>query len=564
MSISQRVLLTAGLSVAALVLSACQAPPCTSAPANPIGSPVSDSEWKASVRNNCFGNLSRLNRWFGKTTTIVPKQSPAQFFIPVGEARLNQGIDSGNVVVLVHGWAPGFRGAVDRAGGRLLWWQDGATNSDGIFTSDWAWVATRGDDIPLTITETGTFQEIIGHDADAIVLGYSWIDDSSTIDDSFVDLEYVYRSEAYTSTNGLRLANALEQTLGPRFWSNPTNTLQLIGHSHGSKVATVATLALQQRGRRVHHLTTLDSPESSITLEGNGANLLGFYLNQINTNDGIGATSGTFVDNYVSYFGVAFQGTTNANRIVNTILNPEVYSCTSAGDRHSYSAEWYGGAAAAAKKFNLFALGLDWPPPQIPNRPALNQRWRGGITEPNQWPLTAGLLGSLGCLSSAKGCIYSSTPTVVKTLNSFGNTSGNPTGTLTMSASGNGVISGYRGSTGFGSSQFGIGFDLEWTNPQDGDYLVITGSTDPVGTQEVLFVMDGKSAITGRNPVAINAFVVDSLEFFVYFLPTPNNRIGRVTLSGLAAVNQDCPSTADLDQEGDPDAELATTETEDA
>ncbi|MEM7480148.1 MAG: hypothetical protein AAF481_03145 [Acidobacteriota bacterium] len=528
--------------------------PCTPSPARPIGAPVSNAEWDASVRNNCFANLRRINRWFGRTVAVAPKESPAQYFIPVGEAALGQGIDSGSVVVFVHGWAPGFRAAVDRAGGNLLWWQNGATDSSGVFTSDWAWVPTRGDDIPLTISDTGLFQQAIALDSNTIVLGYSWIDDSSTIDSSFVDLDFVYRSEAYTSVNGLRLASALEQTLAPSFWTTPGNRLHLVGHSHGSKVATVATLALQNNGKRVHHLTTLDSPESNITLEGNGANLLGFYLNQIHTNDGVNASSGTFVDNYASYFGVAFGGSSNTHRIVNTVLNPEVDSCTSAGERHSYSAEWYAGGAAAARKFGLSPLGLAWPPPQTPNRPALNQRWTGGIQERNQWSLTAGPVGILGCGSDAKTCAYGTTPTVVKTntSRSFGNFTGNPTNTLTMSAGPNGDIVGYGGSTSFNSSQFGVAFSVEWSAPVDGDYLVFTGS-DVLGSQEVLFVMDGKSAITGTHPVAINAYVFDSLEFYVYFLPAQGNRTGRVTIRSMAAVEQTCAFAA-TDEAGSPES----------
>ncbi len=396
--------------------------PCTSAPPRPANLPIRDADWNAAVHDGCFANIQRLNRWFGRTAPLEPKQSPAPFFIPVGES----GITSGSVVVLVHGWAPGFRAAVDQAGGRLLWWQDGATNADGVWTSDWAWVPSTGTvQPPLPITETGVFQEVIAHNSDAIVLGYSWIDNSATQESSYVELDLVFRSEAYTNVNGLRLANALEEALAPEFWTGSGNRLHLVGHSHGSKVVTVATLALQGRGKRVDQLTTLDSPERESTLAVNGANLLGFYLNQIATGDG-SSSSGPFVDNYVSNFGAAFKGTANADRVVDVVLNPEVYGCLDQGDRHSYSAEWYGGAAAGASKLNLPPVGLDWPPPPDPSQPALNQTWPDGITEKQQWQLSAGESGSIGCAFSAKACTYTTaTATVNDTI-----TTGNVTGSL--------------------------------------------------------------------------------------------------------------------------------------
>ncbi len=509
--------------------------PCTSAPPLPTGSPVAVADWQAAVHDNCFEDLNRLGRWAGGTAPLAPKQSPQSGYSSVGQGS----IESGPVVVLVHGWAPGFRTAVDRAGGDLLWWQDGATDSTGVWTSDWAWVPSRGTDTPIEITSTGVFQEIVTNDSGATVLGYSWIDNSATIDDSYFDLLYVYRSEAYTNLNGLRLAQALDQALAPSFWSNPANSLHLVGHSHGSKVVTVATLALQSQGKRVDHLTILDSPESMSTLKVNGANLLGFYLNQIQTKERDGSGTGAFVDNYVSYFGTGFNGSDNANRAVDVILDPQLYGCLGAGDRHSYSAQWYGGAAVGGAAQGL-SLGLNWPPPPpSASEGTLNQTWPGGITEKAQWPLTAGFPGSIGCDSTARLEATCTRPATATFLSKSGNVSGDLASSLLFSAGPAAAEATYRAGTNFGSKQFGIAFDVQWTSPRAGDYLVLAG-TDIDGGWEVLFVMDGKSAIPGRNPVSINTYVDSSLEIFISYQPAAGNSEGQVTLSGLKAVDLGC------------------------
>lgn len=513
---------------------------CTPAPPRPAGAAVSDAEWKAAVLPNCFDNRLRLGRWTGQATRIAAKQSPARFFSPLGPAS----IIGGSVAVLVHGWAPGFRPAVDKAGGNLQWWSDGAVDSTGVWASDWAWVPFSGTDRNQTpVTRTGVFQERFIYDVSTVILGYSWIDDSATLLKHDTQLDLVYRSEAYTNVNGLRLAAALEQVFDPSFWTRPGSRLHLIGHSHGSKVATVAALALQSRGRRVDQLTVLDSPESLTTLRANASNLLGHYLNQLTTSSGTGPSgTATFVDNYISEFGAAFAGSANAGRVVEVVLNPLVLSCADLGNRHSYAAAWYGGAAAAAASSKLPPIGFAWPPPQTPNQPALNQQWPGG----NQWTLTAGAAGSLGCGFTAPVWTYSARSTSITREGSTGNVSGSPaTGLVFTADTGSGVInSSYSGATDFYTwTQFGIAFDVEWTAPAAGDYLVITGSEPVVGTQEVLLVMDGRSAIAGRNPVSINAEVGSWLDFDVYYLPARNNHAGKVTLSDFRRVEVGSAST---------------------
>lgn len=48
--------------------------------------------------------------------------------------------------------------------------------------------------------------------------------------------------------------------------------------------------------------------------------------------------------------------------------------------------------------------------------------------------------------------------------------------------------------------------------------------------------MDGRSAVSGRHSVAINAEVGLWLDFNVHYLPAKNNHAGKVTLSGFRRV----------------------------
>jgi hypothetical protein len=378
----------------------------------------------------------------------------------------------------------------------LKWWSDGAT-SDGVWPSNWAWIPTATTSPAIQVTPSGVFQLLTRNDPQAVVLGYSWTDDSAT-GGSYSDNTYleVYQSEAYTNINGLRLADALEQALDASFWADPANELHIIGHSHGSKVATVATLALQQRGRNVDHLTVLDSPETELTLSGNGANLLGFYLDQLAIDTSPMPQAGTtFVDNYVSRFGMGYTGSATLDEIVEVMLDPtKLYSDTDAGDQHSYAAAWYAGASGAAKQFALRPLGLDWPPAPVPSTPALNQLWSGGTTNKNQWPLTAGapIQGSY---------VFSTTPLKVDEASLSGNvTFDSDSGTIVLKASsseGQSAAKGVQNSWFEGgyynpadSDSYAVAFQMDWESAVDGDYVVVT----------VDVAREGRVRRTGSDP----------------------------------------------------------------
>jgi hypothetical protein len=522
-SLRKHVLKDAGLEMSAT--------PKTPTPPSPPNGP---SDWTSVVQGNSFSNIQRLGLWTGKQTVIPSGSNPSQRFQSVAPGSIGGGATPPTIYVLAHGWAPGYRAAVNSQAGNLLWWGANASVK-GVWSSDWAWspvVAPLSPTFP--VNSTGLLQSIVARDPTAVVLAYSWIDDSATKSGD-LNMDEVYASEAYTHVNGMRLAKALDQAIAPSFWEGGTGTLRLIGHSHGSKVATVAGFTLQQWGRSVAHLTILDSPESEMTLVGNGANLLGFYLEQMQIeNPSFKCAAGAFVDNYASCFGVGYTGTSNLKSIVEVALEPsKLYDRTDLGDQHSYAAAWYGAAAAGAASLGEPPLGLAWPPPPATYLPALSQNWPGGtVNQHNQWRLQ---LGSMGDSYS-----YSTKPLLVTTEFTQGTVKGDPLRGLTLGYN-HGAYSIYGGS--YDNSPhgdgYGIAFDLLWTAPLIGDYLVVTMESPEEGAQETLLVIDGQSHPQGKTSVAINCDAsswLRSLDINIYFLAPAGHNLSQVNLSNFRLV----------------------------
>ena len=508
-------------------------PLCTPAPQPPQ---EASDDWREAVHGNCFSNLDRLELWIGGFKPLRNGQSPEKGFRKITPGSI--GTTPRVVIVLVHGWAPGYRENVLRAGGKIKWWSDATGNSSGVWPSAWAWVPTNTTDPVLSVTQTGVFQEFQKPDPHngvfPVVLGYSWTDESAT-DGSFVDVDQVYQSEAYTNLNGIRLADALEEALAPEFWTSPGNSLHIVGHSHGSKVATIATLTLQNRDRRVDHLTVLDSPESEITLAGNGANLLGIYLEELSI--ATASIGELFVDNYVSEFGAGFEGVQN---LVEVMLDPsQVYGLTDAGDKHSYSAAWYGGAAAAVSRLgNLSPIGLDWPPsPAGSRKEALNQKWSGGVTEREQWILTPG-----PAIDEVRR--FTTPSQTVTQEGHYGNVMFTNQVVTLKALSGTSVENAYfRGGYRTSEDQYGLAFDVEWSNSAPGGYVVFTAEAPETREQEVLLVLDGKSMPDGKHLMSFNSDVsslVYPAEFRIFYVPAAKNSAGVVTVSNFRKVISTC------------------------
>jgi hypothetical protein len=214
---------------------------------------------------------------------------------------------------------------------------------------------------------------------------------------SGVDLEttirsllYVGQSESRTQWAGLMLAEAIEQALAADFFGANKGLVHLMGHSHGAKVATVATVALEAANVPVSQLTLFDSPETGpsapIPLDipgiGGGQNFVWKFLQELpagtisKTPVAVGrqATGGTFVDNYYSAtgFGAPFNGYAGLGTVVDVLLEPAALYNPSGGlvgdlgalfPSHDYPPGWYAQASlqnpsAASNLLN----GLYWSP----------------------------------------------------------------------------------------------------------------------------------------------------------------------------------------------------------
>lgn len=370
------------------------------------------------VDSSSFGPLSAP-----KVAAPAPTLTPIQrlgYYDPVTRrfkplvnvpnyANLLHGKD---VYVLVHGWAPGYTDWVKAYAQKyhkvLEWWQTIPSNYQGgtgnkmyqsiksLDTSgagpESPWLL-NGYPTPVTRTSTivsagGLAHDLVATDPKAVVLAYSWLDDSATSNKTITIpvLGYnlsipqdAYHSEALTTVNGARLAVALEQVLGPdaRFGGK----LQLIGHSHGSKVVTVAanllTTASPANRLTVNQLTTLDSPESdsyggSLLAEAGATNDNWYFMQDLNINQHPSKNAKTtFVDNYISaldepYDVIAYtkQGVSyNLSQVIDTNLYawPLLNHAKDLANVHSYAAYWYAGSSEKGVTYG-HRVGRMWSP----------------------------------------------------------------------------------------------------------------------------------------------------------------------------------------------------------
>jgi hypothetical protein len=290
--------------------------------------------------------LQRLARY-----VPISPSNPRGQYIPVGAGGIEPGK---NVYFVAHGWAPGYRDWVDSctSGHVLKWWETAGfgdqscppPNPSPGPDSVWMFDEYSEDEVQIS-PRGGLAQAILDADPSAVVIAYSWIDDSATTTalDNSIPKE-AYLSEALTNVNGLRLAEAVRQALG----ANYGGKVHLLGHSHGSKVVTLAAVALQDSpGYQVNQLTVFDSPESEPTDELSASNFLWHFLQQLNVSKS--GTTGMFVDSYFSAFGDAYatmeiDGQMPLGNVVDTQLFAFPYSetlDTDPGDWHAYPPAWY-------------------------------------------------------------------------------------------------------------------------------------------------------------------------------------------------------------------------------
>ncbi len=485
--------------------------------------------------------LQRLAYFDPTTQTFVPLQPD--------DPRL-AGKD---ITVITHGWAPGYVDWVNHEATVndhvLMWWQ----TFPGQPGYDAAWVAAHPDQGPdsvfllngvtddsifgdTEISPVGLAQSILSRtllgtpgpaDSNAAVVAYSWIDDSATPTWDFLHVsvpEESYKSEALTTLNGERLAAGLEQALGTSF----TGKIQLVGHSHGSKVVSVAGLALQQAGLPIEQITTLDSPEDDVTVAGDAANYNWFFLKQLTGVDRATAT-GPFLENEISEFDVPYSGITLSDgtgatltQVVDVNLVPDIYLTADVGDRHSYSAAWYAGSGEPSVTSGQ-TVGQYWSPllpanagpsNPVPTLPSYsNQNW-GFFSQPasQQYVLNPDPPAPTETITFAP----LDTPTVSLTQD----------GTITSSSPVS-VEAPYYG-------QSGISFDYQFPTSQPGDRLVILAGGKPA------FVMDAALVGSGVNhaTISLSALPFESHSLTFVLTSTTSNTTSRVSVSNFRTFDQ--------------------------
>lgn len=282
-----------------------------------------------------------------------------------------------HIYVVTHGWAPGYRAWVNQYIDThvLKWWETAGYNDTSFGPPDpdtgpasaWMFDDYAQDGIPISPVG-GLAQQLTVADPDAVVLAYSWLDDSATtaVFDGMIP-EQAYLSEALTNVNGMRLAAALLKALGPNY----AGPIHLLGHSHGSKVATLAALALYQSPNvttRAQQLTIFDSPESEPPDELSATNFLWHYFQQLPV--GQTPASSFFVDNYFSAFGIEYgQMEIDSQRPLGGIVDTQLYAypfslsyLDDPGAWHSYPPAWYAQANVTPCNDGSANGGLAWSP----------------------------------------------------------------------------------------------------------------------------------------------------------------------------------------------------------
>ena len=456
--------------------------------------------------------LSRLAIYQPATST--PQVSDWKPVV-AGDSRLS----GKNVYVAVHGWATDYAGVPQLNGtsaNPLKWWQtidyshltpakNPITGKNIPLTepvASYMFLPQAGEDADHTqMTPGGLAWQLLQSDPNAVVLAYSWIDDSATT--------LPAPSEAHTTLNGARLARALEQAL-PTAGGTTVLGLHLIGHSHGSKVATVAATLLRQDGRTVNHLTILDSPEQGASVTGfNATNNLWYFLAALNVDRGQAAGT-TFVDNYISQldrslgliqgydpYAIPAVPVTTVQQVVDVTLNPRplLPAQPKATDpfAHRYAPAWYSGGSAAWSGNPAPTTANQWSPlvtnPSVSKPIAFSstQSWQTP-TDP-QFALTSG--------ANPNTAKYDPRPSQL-TLLPVARYAPRPTfnGTVTLAGNGQGrtVSQAFTFKTPAltATDSFGISFNLQFTQYELDDQLQITVNTAGPFVQKEVFVMTAK------------------------------------------------------------------------
>jgi hypothetical protein len=319
-------------------------------------------------------------------------------FVPITAHSIglnNTSTKAQNVYVVSHGWMSGYLDwvhTVENQGRVPLSWEtwQGPVTAYAPSTT-WLYTGNKTDEYlasaphvsieqpSFQVNDLGLAESILKSDPTAIVLGFSWIDESATT--TVLDVHAGipkdgFESEANTTMAGMQMAEGLMEALAPNYYQG-LGQVHLMGHSHGARVATVAAVALQEAALHdsqfnvVGKLTLLDSPENNTTAVDNPvsyqdtANYDWFYLAHLNPKamEGENAVRSIAVDSYISYFSAPFGGFTvndpdqhidnvSLSNVVDVTLQPDLgvglyqffgQSLVPYGLFHEYAANWYAG-----------------------------------------------------------------------------------------------------------------------------------------------------------------------------------------------------------------------------
>lgn len=437
--------------------------------------------------------------------------------VKAADARLN----GKNVYVAVHGWATDYTGVPalnNKPGNPLKWWDtidwqqlktpQGKKLSEPV--ASYMFLPQVGENDGKTpVSQAGLAWELLQSDPNAVVLAYSWVDDSATL--------LPGPSESRTTLNGARLARALEQALPTGPGTAPLG-LHLIGHSHGSKVATVAATLLQQDGRTVNHLTILDSPEKTPAVTGfNATNNLWYFLAGLKV-DRSQSGGTTFVDNYSSQldrplgliqgydpYAAAVVPVPTLQQVVDVSLNatPLLPTKPKVNDAfaHRYAPAWYAGGSVTWPGNPTPIVANQWSP--LVTNPAVPRPVAASSTQ--SWQTPAGPQFALTAATGPNTAKYDPKPSPL-TLRPVPLT---PTpkfnGTVTLAGNGQGrqVSQAFTFKTPAlaTTDSFGIAFNLKFTTAELDDQLQITVDTGVTGVQTEVFLMTGRQ-LAGNQGIA--------------------------------------------------------------
>ncbi len=253
--------------------------------------------------------IARLGRWDGTRFVEVAPGS-----LPPSHLR-----------VLVHGWTPGRdRRGVLEAGAR-------------------SWEMTTRDGRPFEAWMSDLARMFALHDPHAVVVAFSWVDDSSTVAVPVAARRALVRTTGY----GQVLAEAIEAGLAPEFYDR-NGSIQLVGHSYGARVAAVAAGTLDTPPAQ---LTMFDAPDGvMVELTGTEAN-----MRQVLEGLPLGWGRGrTFADNYVSMVGRRYAWRDGLDDVRDVVLAPP-FGSLDYRHRHLYPMRFYAQSPG-------HGYGYDWSP----------------------------------------------------------------------------------------------------------------------------------------------------------------------------------------------------------